>query len=373
MRLYEFEAKEVLKAHGVSVPSGKVIERKEAIAAPCVIKAQVLSGDRLKQGAVVLCTSNADVTTGLNLLNMKVNNEEVTKLLVEDFIKFDKEFFISFTFDTDSRSPVLLFSAEGGAGIEARNVQKVVIDGLAGLTREQAQQVSQTCADILLKLWDVFVKEDCKLLEVNPLVQAKSGFVCLDAHIELDDAAKGRHSWSYEERSILGRKLTQRELLVKAASDADHRGTVKYIELDGDIAVLSAGGGGSLTCMDALIEQGGRPANYSEFSGNPSDEKMYVLAKQAMSKSIKGCWIVGAIANFTRVDTMVEGIVRALKEINPTFPIVVRRAGPFEKEGLAMLREQAKENNWDVEVYGAEEPLTATAKRMVGRAYGNSN
>jgi len=125
--------------------------------------------------------------------------------------------------------------------------------------------------------------------------------------------------------------------------------------------------------MDALIDAGGKPSNYTEFSGDPTEEKMYVLTKQAITKpGIRGCWIVGALANFSRIDTMMSGIVKAFEEVNPKFPIVVRRAGPFEKEGLEILKLAAEKNKWDVEVYGAETPLTKTAEIIVRKSYGNS-
>jgi len=376
MRLFEFEAKKLLEKHGIPIPQGRVFESQEPVAAPCVVKAQVLFGDRARQGGVGICKTQEEAGQAITrLIGSTLQNERVTRVLVEEYLPIEEEYYVGFLFDTKERAPVLLFSKSGGSGIEQKNdVQKVIINPMRGLEQSQLDTFPESLNEIIGKLYDVFVKEDCRLLEINPLAKTKEGVVCVDARVELDEAAKKRREWSFEERSALGRPFTERELRVKEASNADHRGTVKYLELDGDIAVLAAGGGGSLTCMDALISEGGRPANYSEFSGNPSDEKMYVLAKEALTRpGIKGCWIVGAIANFSRVDAMMEGIVKALKEVRPTFPIVVRRAGPYEKEGLALLREAAEKEGWDVSVFGAQMPLTATAKIMVEKAYGNSN
>jgi len=371
MRLYEHEAKALLSKHGVVVPSGKVLTKLETVSVPCVVKAQVLFGKRADMGGIVICNEEQKAQEAIaRLLKETLQGEQVKSVLVEDFVEMKSQYYVSFLFDTESRSPLLLFSTSGGTGIEGQtDVQKLVINAMEGLTEEKAKEFlpDGRLVPILLSLWKVFVEEDCRLLEVNPVAETESGFLCLDAHIDLDDNALKRHEREFPERpASIGRELTEREKIVKAASEADHRGTVKYLELDGDIAFLAAGGGGSLTCMDALIDAGGKPANYTEFSGNPSDEKMYALTKQAITKpGIKGCWIVGAIANFSRVDTMVAGIVRAFEEVKPTFPIVVRRAGPFEKEGLAMLKEAAEKNRWDIEVFGAETPLTATAKIIV--------
>ncbi len=383
MRLYEHESKALLQKHGVPVPKGVLLTSKSPFTVPCVVKAQVLFGKRADLGGIKICKDEKQAENAIvSILGKSMKGEEVKSVLVEDLIEMQKQFYASFFFDTDSRSPVLLFSVHGGTGIEEqKEVQRLIINELTGLSEAQAAsflKMHKALAPLLVSLWNVFVKEDCKLLEINPIAQTKTGYVCLDAHIDLDDFAKGRHKdWNYGERAAsLGRALTEREKAVKAASDADYHGTVKYLELDGDIAFLAAGGGGSLTCMDALIDAGGKPANYTEFSGDPREEKMYVLTKQAITKpGVKGCWIVGGIANFSRVDTMMTGIVKAFEEVNPKFPIVVRRSGPYEKEGLAILKDAAKKHGWNVEVYGAETPLTATAEIIVKKVkeYGNTN
>lgn len=381
MRLYEYEAKELLRGHGVPVPEGEVLSDVSVVKAPCVVKAQVLFGKRADLGGIKVCETEAEASAAIkSMLGSEIKGVQVSKVLVEELVDISKEYYVAFLFDTDERAPVLLFSEQGGTGVEEKaELKKLVIDELAGLSEDEAtaflSEENKSLAPVLVRLWNVFVKEDCRLLEINPLVKTADKIVCIDARVDVDDFALKRHKErSFPPRpSTLGRQLTEREKTVKEASEADHRGTVKYIELDGDIAVLAAGGGGSLTCMDALIDAGGKPANYSEFSGNPSDEKMYVLAKQALSKpGLKGCWIVGAIANFSRVDAMMAGIVKAFEELQPEVPVVVRRAGPFEKEGLQLLREAAKKNNWPVDVFGAETPLTATAKMVVEKAYGDS-
>ncbi len=381
MRLYEFESKLLLQKHGVPVPPGVVLTSKAPSPfLPCVVKAQLLFGKRADLGAIKICRDKKQADEAISkLLNASFKGEKVNGVLVEELVEMDKQFYASFVFDTDARSPVLLFSAQGGTGVEQRSVQKLVINELKGLSESDAESFlkeHKVLAPLLVSLWKVFVVEDCKLLEINPIAQSKSGFVCLDAHVELDDFAASRHKERvYAERPLasFGRPLTERERAVKLANDADYHGTVKYVELDGNIALLAAGGGGSLTCMDALIDAGGKPANYSEFSGDPTEEKMYVLTKHAISKpGVKGCWIVGAVANFSRVDTMMSGIVKAFEEVNPKFPVVVRRAGPYEKEGLAILKKAAEKHGWVVEVYGAETPLTSTAELVVRKAYGDS-
>lgn len=360
MKLFEFEGKDLLQKAGVAVPKSVLIEKpQEAPFLPCVVKAQVLAGKRKKGGIIKVCKSQAEFADAMKLFGVAFQGEQVKKLLVEELADVKKELYVSFCFDTDVRGPVLLFSEQGGIDVEEMgNVKKVPLSEIHSL------KLASDVADAIKKIQDVFVKEDCRLLEVNPLAITPKGLIALGAMVEFDDAAAGRH----KERSYAprGAQLREREQAVKVANDADYHGTVKYVELDGDIGVLAAGGGASLTCMDALIGAGGRPANFSEFSGNPTAEKVYTLAKVVMTKpGVRGLWIVGAVANFSPVDVMMEGIIRALNEVQPKFPIVVRRAGPKELEGLQMLKDAAAVNGWDVEVHGSETPLTATAKSIV--------
>lgn len=368
MKLYEFEGKELLAKAGVAVPKAVLLENvQDAPFLPCVVKAQVLFGKRMKQGLVKVCRTKDEFAAAVLMLGKEVGGEKVERVLVEELISIRKEYYVSFCYDAEVRGPVLLCSEAGGIDVESeRSVKKISLLGkdCCALQSEVLDAGFECSVDLLLRLYDVFVKNDCRLLEINPLAVDWTGtMIAVGAMVELDDAAQGRQKWQYPPRFAI---RSERELAVKKANDVDHHGTVKYVELDGDIGVLAAGGGASLTCMDALIAAGGRPANFSEFSGNPTAEKVYTLARAVMTKpGVRGLWIVGAVANFSRVDVMMEGIIRALKEVNPRFPVVVRRAGPYEAEGLQMLRDAAKENGWDVEVHGSETGLTETAKKIV--------
>jgi succinyl-CoA synthetase beta subunit len=131
---------------------------------------------------------------------------------------------------------------------------------------------------------------------------------------------------------------------------------------------MSSGGGASLTAMDALIKNGGKPANYTEYSGNPSKEKVQKLTKVVLSKpDLHGLWIVGAVANFTDVYETLSGIIEGLRETEKElgrkfdFPIVIRRGGPRDKEAFEMLR-QVKD--FDLHLYGEETSISQSAEIM---------
>ena len=198
--------------------------------------------------------------------------------------------------------------------------------------------------------------------------------MALDAKVSLDDDADFRRSMTFPQRNLFGRPPTWAEIEARKIDEGDHRGTAGsvYYDLDGDIAVLAAGGGGSLVNMDALLACGGKPANYTEHSGNPSREKLKKLTKIILAKpGLAGCWLVGGTANFTDIYETLAGFVEGLREIKPkpTYPIVIRRGGPRDTEAFAMLADVAKSDGYDFHVYGRETPMTATARMMVDLAY----
>lgn len=384
MKLHEFEGKDIVKKHGLAVPDSTLVKNIDELHNPHdmnkrVVKAQLLTvKSRAKTGAVKICSSFEDVrSTTHHLLRTPVEGELAPCVLLEEEVQTTNEYYLAITYDTSKRMPVILFNRAGGIDIESSSrTQRMHVNPMHGIHDWMARDLVKRAgvpqdkilkmADIIKKAYNCFAAEDCKLLEINPLTETGDGrFVAVDVAIELDGDAGFRHKdRSFAERST--KPLTEREAAVKKANAVDYRGTIKYIELDGDIGFLAAGGGGSLTCMDALAKYGGRPSNYTEYSGNPSADKVYELTKQIISKpGLRGLWIVGAIANFTRVDTTMEGITRALVEMKPEFPIVVRRSGPYEKEGLEVLRKAAQEHGLDMRIHGKEMPMTESARLMV--------
>ena len=207
------------------------------------------------------------------------------------------------------------------------------------------------------------------MVEINPLARTTDNrWIAADAKIVLDEDAAFRHKdWeSFEPRTMLGRLSTEREIAVKKIDEGEnyYRGTAgKYIEMDGDIAVLFSGGGASIANMDALLNVGLKPANYTEYSGNPPREKVYQLTKIVLSKpGLRGLWVAGGVANFTDVAETFAGIIQALDEIKPSYPIVVRRAGPKEEDGMRLMKECAERNNLKMKLFGKEVSMSETAK-----------
>ncbi len=392
MRLYEFEGKKLFKGSSIPVPESLVVssaDEIEGLDLPAIVKAQVLSGGRGKAGLVKPCKDIDEVKVATkNLLDSDVGGEKIQKVLIESYL-VDKaaEYYFSITYDTSSRSPIVLVSKKGGVEVEelAKDkgaVKRLSIDPIQGLQPWQARQALSEAGfsgihflaltKILLGMWEVFTKYDARLVEINPLIETENEeFFAADAKVVLDDEADFRHTdLDFPPRDVLGKKPTEAEMQAKEIDANDHRGSAgsTYIELNGDIGVIAAGGGGSLVNMDALMALGGKPANYTEHSGNPPREKLEKLSKIVLSKKgLNGAWFVGATANFTDIYETLAGFVDALREIKPKpiYPIVIRRGGPRYEEAFKMLKEVGKKEGFDFHIFGPETPMTSTAKVLV--------
>lgn len=381
MLLYEFEGKQLFKKCGINVPESQLIESGDSsltlgMTGGVVLKAQTLSGKRAEGGGIVIVQSEELRVKSLEELFGKiVNGEKIEKILVEEVIDIDKEYYLSFSYSTENRGPVMTFG-QGGTGVESKGKsESFEINILKGID-EILNNLPQELRESAKKLWEVFTKFDCELAEINPLVVTKQGEVyALDAKVILDDDADFRREEKFPERNLFGRNPTEAEIEARKIDQGDHRGTSGsvYWDLDGDIAVIAAGGGGSVVNMDALIALGGKPANYTEHSGNPPREKLKRLTKIVLSKpGIKGCWFVGGTANFTDIYETLMGFVEGLRELpeKPKFPIVIRRGGPRDKEAFEELKAIGEKERFDFHIFGRETPMTSTAKIIVDLAYG---
>jgi len=418
MNLYEFEGRELLEKHGIIIPIGEVVRRGDNIVdayrklglEEVVVKAQVLSGKRGKNNGIRFCNSLEEVEKAIDeIFNMSIRGQYVSSVLLTEKINIESENYLSITYDTNKKQPVLIFSTEGGMDIEDVSDEKILripldirdsvlplVGGVRGGSIESNNSskfslIPEEFLETAKNLWQCFLAEDTRVFEINPLVKTTSGeIMALDAKVALDDDAFYRHNkeaqekakekgieqstitdWDlFESRTMLGRRATEREIAVQEIDKGEkyYQGTAgKYIELDGDIAVLFSGGGASIANMDALYQVGLKPANYTEYSGNPPQEKVFELSKIVLSKpDLKGLWIVGGVANFTDIAATFAGIVQAIDELKPNFPIVVRRAGPNDKEGIRMLEECAKRNNLQIKIFGKDVSMSETAQALAG-------
>lgn len=366
MNLLEYEGKKMFKRYGIPVPEGVVVSRPVKslrdhgasaldIKPPYAIKAQVYFGDRARAGGICFSDDKRAVKTAVaGLLSKTLRGERVKKVLVEEKILAVAEYYVSFSYSTDHRAPVLAVSVAGGTGTKKASVFPVdVIGGLQPFfIRSALLRAGIPFADvsglapIVKSLWNCFIGEYALLAEINPLMKTADGkFVAADAKIILDD-------------------------------EKIKPGERRFIDMDGDIAILASGGGASLLNIDALLKYGGRPANYTEYSGNPPKEVVRDLTKRVLAREgLKGLWVIGGTANFTDIYETMVGFIEGLREVKPKpiFPIVIRRDGPRQKEAFAMLRDVAKREGFRFALFDGKTSMAESAKEMVRRAYQKSN
>lgn len=357
MKLLEYQGKELFQKYGIPVPRGVLITAGPSempLEIPFVVKAQVPSGERGKKGGVLFVEQADDFEkTKEELLKKEVDGFTPEQLLAEEKIQAKRELYLSLSYDTQTRMPVLGISAQGG--VEVGEALLFPIDRLFGMEEFYLRDIflqagitqgASSLKKIIYALWELFIKEHALLAEINPLFETKEGvFVAGDAKIILDD-------------NVVNPELRP------------------FLDLKGDIAVLASGGGASLINLDALMHFGGKPANYVEYSGNPPASVVEELTVKVLSKEgLRGCWTVGGTANFTDIYETLLGFVQGLRRVTPkpTYPIVIRRDGPRQKEAFEMLREVAKKEGYDFHLYGPEISMSESARIMVELAYGKES
>ncbi len=386
MKLLEYKGKQLLKEADLAVPDslllkGKDFDKKEYQKflnkhQAVVIKAQVVGGGRKKAGLIFETTDYDSSLKQIEaLFDKSYNKAAIESLLVEARLDKDKEFFLSILYDTIQRGPMVMFSNAGGIEIEENSskISKYWPAKVAELIQEEALEITgeSSLAEFLVKAYTAFIKFDCSHLEINPIILTKDGqLFAADAKLTIDDGAIARQELlAGVAETDQKTNFSEMELAARKIDQEDHRGVAgkTFVELDGDIAVLASGGGASLTSMDALIEAGGAPANYTEYSGNPPREKVRQLTKITLSKpGLNGCLIIGGTANFTDIFDTLSGVVEGMEDLPelPKYPIVIRRAGPRDQEAFNMIKKFAQKNKLDITLFGETTPMSYAAKVM---------
>jgi succinyl-CoA synthetase beta subunit len=395
VKLYEFEGKGLYERAGISVPAGRVVKTPGEAAGltkqfgAVMAKAQVLQGRRGMQRAVVPCEDETQLADAVqSLLGRKLSDETVEKVLVEQKLDVVQEAYAAVTYQ--QASPALILSAAGGVDVERachesqEGVLVEPINILRGLEPDRAAALAQKAgldpgaADILLKLYKMFVDFDLTLAEINPLVKTRSGqWFAVDAKVEIDDDAMFRQGGlNLPERLSSGRTPTRLEQLALENDRTDTRGSAgrMFYELDGDIVVLASGGGTSVEALDALCLLDGKPAVFTEYSGNPTPEKVKGLTKIALMHPgpIHALWVVGGRANFTDIyETLIGGIMGGIRE-TPTFdrtiPILIRRAGPRDEEAFATLYKLQSQEGYRLYLRGMATSVADSARMVIHQA-----
>jgi succinyl-CoA synthetase beta subunit len=363
MNIHEYQAKEILRDYGVSVPRGIVaFTVDEAVEAAkklgtdsVVVKAQIHAGGRGKAGGVKVAKNLDDVRTyaqqllGKTLVTHQTGPEgkEVKRLLIEEGCAIQKEYYIGFVVDRSSSRVVLMASEEGGTEIEevaAKTPEKIFkeyIDPAVGLLPFQARRIAfhihipkelvNQAVQFMMGLYRVFVEKDCSIAEINPLVTTADGKVlALDAKLNFDANAL------YRNQDILQYRDPDEEDPKEV--EASKHG-LSYISLDGNIGCMVNGAGLAMATMDIIKYYGGEPANFLDVGGGATAEKVTEAFKIILSDpKVKGIF-VNIFGGIMRCDVIATGVVEAAKQVGLKVPLVVRLEGTNVDLGKKILNE----------------------------------
>jgi succinyl-CoA synthetase beta subunit len=389
LRLYEYEAKRLFTKFGIPITSGEVIETPleakafaEKLNKPLVLKAQILSGGRGKAGGVKFANNPEEAQRKAEeLFATKIKGFPVEKILADERLDIEKEFYLGVTIDRIHYKLVILASSEGGVEIEEvarKDPQKIKrinlnvdepfypFQGLALAKWLGAKGDSlKVVGKIAVSLFKLFKQYDAKLVEINPLILTKEGrFVAADARASIDDDALFRHpelsEMGIEKRHEEG-EMTEREKIAREWG-------IPYLDLDGDIGMFPGGAGFGIMGNDFIQYFGGKPANFMDSGGGPTPErlaKMLILLDE--NPNVKA--IFGArFGGISRCDDFAKGVVMFLKEHGLSKPMVLRMTGNMWEEGVRIFQEAKEENPGifkNIEIHGIETPIEEIAKRAV--------
>lgn len=379
MRFYEYESKALFRRHGLPLGESRIAHSAgdaraafEAIGGPVVLKSQVLSGGRMKAGAVKFAdTAEQAAAHFTTIFPIVVNGEKARSILVEQKSPIAQEYFVAITWDGRAKKPVLVFSDMGGIDIEEvaekhpDHVSKTHFSSILPLGPWIAKeaiaatgvtgQALNKLTPIVHELMQIFLAYDLTLAEINPLARLEDGrFVVLDGHIDMEAEARDLHKALLVDLGIgddetrQARPPTEFELAGARVNAVDHRGVAgNVVEFDGNLGLVIGAGGGSLTLFDAVRKHGGKPANYCEIGGNPSVGKAKELTKLILSKpGVEKIAVMMNVVSNTRVDIVARGVVKGCIEAgkDPAETIAIFRIpGAWEDEGFKILEKYGVE------------------------------
>jgi len=358
MKLFEFEAKGMLKKYGIPVPKGEVASspgQARAIARrigkPVVLKSQILVSGRGRAGGIILADNPAQAEeVASSLIGSTIKESLVRSLLVEEKLDIVEELYASVGVDRQARSYIVLASTQGGVDIEETvqnfpdRISRYWVDPDTGFSPTEAREMLgkfslgkddlnlNNFASILAILYTVTLDNDAELVEINPLAKTASGeFVAADARIIVDDNALFRHP-EFGSRNTLRADDTPLEAEAR-------RQSLPYVDLDGDIGIISNGAGLGMATVDIVYHFGGRPANFLDVGGGGNIELPKKGVKLVLSNPRVRVVLVNILGGITRCDSVARAIIEALNESPVKKPIVVRMMGTNEEEGIRMLKE----------------------------------
>jgi len=381
VNIHEYQAKEILDRFGVPTPKAEVAstpeEAKEIasrIGGRVVVKAQVHAGGRGKVGGVKLVDSPEEaqeVAAGLIGSRLVTNQTgavgvPVEKVMVAEILDIKEELYLSIVIDGDLGSPVVMASTEGGVEIEEvaeatpEKIFRVAGDPLIGLTTYHARDIAmaldvpakslRAATKLISDLYNVFVENDCSLVEINPLVVTEDDqVIALDAKINLEDDSLFRHT------DLAGlRDPNQQDPLEQRADQSD----LAYVKLEGGrVGCMVNGAGLAMATMDITKAAGADPANFLDIGGSADQKRIEEAFKIIIDDDDVEMILVNLFAGIARSDVVAQGIVAAARETNATVPMVVAMRGTNAEEGIQILADSGLNITGAPDLAGAAEVL----------------
>lgn len=354
MKLQEYQLKNIFKQYGIPVPDGRVTsyarEAKriaETINAPVVVKAQVLAEGRGMSGGIRLARTPEEAEEfASDILSSKIRDIPVSKVLIDEAVMIDEEYYILITYDRAEQIPVLVMYDSGSLYIETaanslyENLERVRIDPLIGLQKFQIFDLASRCNfpqkflrklfEICLQMWKIFCDLDALLVAINPLAISTDGrLLALDGKITVDDNAFFRQQTLFDSQLGTISNMTEYE--------AQKYGMC-YFKMDGNIGVLANGAGLTMSCIDYVRHRGGRPANYLDMGGSVHDQKAEKALRLLYEDPRVDAIIMNIYGGKTHCDKVAEGLLRSLSSNKRRIPTIVRFSGTNSDKALEMLR-----------------------------------
>ncbi len=397
MKIHEYQAKDILRKHGVPVPQGEVANTlEEAVdvakrllsggATGVVVKAQIHAGGRGKGGGVKVARTleeaeqYASQILGMQLVTHQTGpaGQKVQRLLIEETAAIDRELYLGIVLDRAQAKLVFMASQAGGMEIEevaAKDpdaIRKVAIDPAVGLQPYQARELAfalglkptqlQPAVKFMLGLYDVFIQTDASLLEINPFITTKPSspqaldekLLALDCKLTFDDNAMFRHRELKELRDL----GEEDPLEVEASKYA-----LNYIKLDGNIACMVNGAGLAMATMDIIQYAGGSPANFLDVGGGANQQQIENAFSILLSDPNVQAVFINIFGGILRVDTLAQGVVAAARKLDVKVPIVLRLEGTNVEEGRKILADSGMAFEVGETMQDAAEKVVAAAAR----------
>ncbi|MBY9013169.1 MAG: acetate--CoA ligase family protein, partial [Candidatus Lokiarchaeota archaeon] len=331
--MLEYESKEIFSKFGIPLVKNIIIlkgedieEKVKAFSFPAIVKSQIAIGSRKKAGLIKIANSTSEaISLCKEYFNTDIAGFQVEAILIEELVTIEQEYYCSIALDASGRQFYLIASKEGGIDIE--EVSKTTPDAIhkesfsfqdgvsEALANEFASRLGfsgkqiDAASQIFMKLWNITLKLEAQLVEINPLVMTPSGLIAVDGKMILDDDTAFRQPLV---ETLQERKLSDLEKLAKIAG-------FSFVQLSGEIGILANGAGLTMALLDVLSELGLHPANFLDVGGGASKERVY-KALELIFKLQPKAVLVNIFGGITRCDIVAQAIIQALEDFSDAPP-----------------------------------------------------